>query len=194
MGAVSIPGHPTVPTDGRTETLPLPRMVVFSRDDGKLDWGFPDTGPDEVRPLLRAVFGSTSDAFVRGQLDGLVHALAEGFGRPPAPIQMDAALAFIRGVAPRNELEAALAVQMAITHAVSLHLTGRLMRTDPLRHDFESNGIIAAKFLRAFSGQVEALARLRRPAVQVVRVERLNVSDGGNAIVGSVQPTGSSKA
>lgn len=189
MSAVSIAdaADTTVAPQGRPQRLSP--IAVYIDDNGKLNWGFPGSEPAEIRATLRAMFGSTSDAFVRGQIDGLVHALAEGFGRPPAPIQMDAALAFIQGVAPRDELEAALAVQMAITHAVSLHLTGRLMRTDPLRHDFESNGIIAAKFLRAFSGQVEALVRLRRPAVQVVRVERLNVSDGGNAIVGAVQTT-----
>jgi hypothetical protein len=51
-------------------------------------------------------------------------------------------------------------------------------------------GNISAKLLRAFTGQVEALAKLRRPAVQVVRVERVNVADGGQAIVGAIGNTG----
>ena len=47
-------------------------------------------------------------------------------------------------------------------------------------------GNITAQLLRAYTGQVEALAKLRRPAVQVVRVERVNVNDGGQAIVGAI--------
>jgi hypothetical protein len=47
-------------------------------------------------------------------------------------------------------------------------------------------GTISAKLLRAFAGQAEALAKLRRPAEQVVRVERVNVAAGGQAIVGAV--------
>ena len=37
-------------------------------------------------------------------------------------------------------------------------------------------GNIAAKFLRAYTGQMEALAKLRRSVVQVTRVERVTVS------------------
>jgi hypothetical protein len=40
--------------------------------------------------------------------------------------------------------------------------------------------------LRAFSGQIEALAKLRRPAVQTVRVERVTIEAGGQAVVGLV--------
>ena len=40
-------------------------------------------------------------------------------------------------------------------------------------------GNIAAKFLRAYTGQIEAFAKLRRSLVQVVRVERITVAGAG---------------
>ena len=47
------------------------------------------------------------------------------------------------------------------------------------------------KFSRTFSAQVETLKRHRQKAQQTVRVERVTVNDGGQAIVGSVEAGGS---
>jgi hypothetical protein len=44
--------------------------------------------------------------------------------------------------------------------------------------------------MRSFSGHVDTLSRLRRPPVQVVRVERVNIEPGGQAIVGRVDYPG----
>jgi hypothetical protein len=94
----------------------------------------------------------------------------------------------IVGVAPRNEVEALLAVQMAMTHIAALRMLTELNRLSP--HVSPAGvaiaGSVSTKLLRAFSGQAEALAKLRRPAEQVVRVERVNVAAGGQAIVGAV--------
>jgi hypothetical protein len=105
---------------------------------------------------------------------------------------MNAALAVIEGLRPANEAETLLAVQMGLTHATATSLLGRAGRAGEhmmLEH-LGVYGNIAAKLLRAFTGQVEALAKLRRPAVQVVRVERVNVNDGGQAIVGAIGHAG----
>jgi hypothetical protein len=89
-------------------------------------------------------------------------------------------------------VEALLAVQMAMTHIAALRMLTELNRLSP--HASPAGvaiaGTISTKLLRAFAGQAEALAKLRRPAVQVVRVERVNVAAGGQAIVGSVTHPG----
>jgi hypothetical protein len=97
----------------------------------------------------------------------------------------------IAGIAPRNEVEALLAVHMAMTHIAAMRMITELNRLSP--HVSPAGvaiaGSISTKLLRAFAGQADALAKLRRPAVQVVRVERVNVAAGGQAIVGAVTHT-----
>jgi hypothetical protein len=94
----------------------------------------------------------------------------------------------IAGLPPRNEVEALLAVQIAMTHVAAMRMLTELNRLNP--HVSPGGvaiaGTVSAKLLRAFAGQAEALAKLRRPAEQVVRVERVNVAAGGQAIVGAV--------
>ena len=46
----------------------------------------------------------------------------------------------------------------------------------------------AARLLRAYATQVEVLRRLRHGGEQYVRVEHVHVSDGGQAIIGNVNP------
>ena len=51
-------------------------------------------------------------------------------------------------------------------------------------------GSAAARLLRAYTAQVEALRRLRSAGQQSIRVEHVTVHDGGQAIVGNVSATG----
>jgi hypothetical protein len=44
----------------------------------------------------------------------------------------------------------------------------------------------AARLLKAFATEVEALRRFRNGGLQFVRVEHVHVNDGGHAIVGNV--------
>ena len=45
----------------------------------------------------------------------------------------------------------------------------------------------AARLLRAYATQVEALRRLRNGGSQTVRVEHVYVNEGGQAIIGNVR-------
>ena len=45
----------------------------------------------------------------------------------------------------------------------------------------------AARLLRAYATQVEALRRLRNGNSQTVRVEHVHVNEGGQAIIGNVR-------
>jgi hypothetical protein len=137
---------------------------------------------------VKAAFGTVSGAFVDAEILRLLAALRATRDDLPLETKVNAALAVIAGVAPRNEVEAVLAVQMAMTHIAAMRMLTELNRLNP--HVSPGGvaiaGTVGAKLLRAFAGQAEALAKLRRPAVQVVRVERVNVGAGGQAIVGAV--------
>jgi hypothetical protein len=45
----------------------------------------------------------------------------------------------------------------------------------------------AARLLRAYATQVEALRRLRHGGSQTLRVEHVHVNEGGQAIIGNVR-------
>ena len=49
----------------------------------------------------------------------------------------------------------------------------------------------AARLLRAYATQVEALRRWRNGGSQVVRVEHVHVNEGGQALIGNVRKDGS---
>ncbi len=46
----------------------------------------------------------------------------------------------------------------------------------------------AARLLRAYATQVEALRRLRHGGSQTLRVEHVHVNEGGQAVIGNVNP------
>ena len=50
-------------------------------------------------------------------------------------------------------------------------------------------GNLATKFLRTYTAQLEALAKLRRGGGQTVRVEHVHVYEGGQAVVGNITQT-----
>jgi hypothetical protein len=43
--------------------------------------------------------------------------------------------------------------------------------------------------LNAFSAQIETMRRLRSGGTQIIRIERIEVSDGGQAVIGNVKAT-----
>jgi hypothetical protein len=48
---------------------------------------------------------------------------------------------------------------------------------------------VAARLLRAYATQVEALSRLRNGGSQTVRVEHVHVNEGGQAVIGNLKST-----
>jgi hypothetical protein len=96
----------------------------------------------------------------------------------------------IEGAAPRDEMEAALAIQMACTHAATMSVLARLGGGHGTERRVAALGSAAARLLRAYSAQVEVFRRLRHGGHQHVRVEHvhIHINDGGQAIIGNVKP------
>jgi len=115
----------------------------------------------------------------------------------PNQVAMNAALAVISGVQPKDEIEAMLAAHMALTNIALLELVART-RGSIAGHRYEGDGIkrldvlgnLTNKFMRTYTMQVEALARKRRKGEQNITVKHVHVYAGGQAIVGNVSHRG----
>jgi hypothetical protein len=95
---------------------------------------------------------------------------------------------------PRNGVEALLAAQMVAVHNAALELLRRAILPDQPSRIMEIQSNRATRLLRLYVDQVEALNRLRGGGTrQTVRVERVTVEAGGQAVVGAVTtaPAGS---
>jgi hypothetical protein len=100
---------------------------------------------------------------------------------------MNAALSMIEAAAPKDEIEAALAIQMSCTHAAAMSLLARLDAPFVSERRVAAFGSAASRLLRAFAMQVEVLRRLRHGGHQHVRVEHVHINDGGQAVIGNVK-------
>lgn len=126
-------------------------------DDPQLTYG----GELERHARLLGAFGTNSTPFMQRALFDLENMCARrGEVDDPNCTALNAALAIVAAIDPQNELEAALAVQMAGTHAVSNEMLGRVMRTTEIDRMAAHLGA-ATKLQRTFTAQLEALTRLR---------------------------------
>ena len=82
-----------------------------------------------------------------------------------------------------------LAAQMAAVHICALDASRRYLGASSL-DSRDSAERALTKLTRTFTTQMEALKRHRAKAQQTVRVERVNVERGGQAIVGDVSTGG----
>lgn len=105
------------------------------------------------------------------------------------PAEIDAVLGAVATLAPRDGMEALIAVQAVVLHQHALGLMARAAATS-LTGLSEVRINLAEKLLRAFALQVRTLDAHRRQGAQTVRVEHVHVHSGGQAIVGSVQRGG----
>ena len=93
---------------------------------------------------------------------------------------------------PTDEVEGMFAAQAVMLHNLSMEAGRRAML--PEQHPDVASKLRkdAANGTRAFGDMVDALARYRGKGPQVVRVERVVVNEGGQAIVGPVTGAGAS--
>lgn len=160
-----------------------PYAVQFD-EQGKIS----PAGGGVIGGVLRSmdVFGTRSHEVAKANLGTLEWLTRQSGGKlGDSPTSLNAALALVAAIKPENELEAALAVQIAGCQALTTDMMGRMKhaeRTDQL----ERYGNMAIKLQRTFTAQIEALARLRGKGQQTVRVEHVTVHPGAQAIVGDV--------
>jgi hypothetical protein len=106
-------------------------------------------------------------------------------------IRDSATLSRLSGVGARDVVEAMLAAQMVATHEAAMECFRRAALAEQTFAGRELGLKYADKLVRAFAALSEALDRRRgKGQPQVVRVERVTVEAGGQAIVGAVSQGG----
>lgn len=137
--------------------------------------------------LLMEALGSADYDFVGGLLGQLANVTCKG--RDVDPASLNFALTMVKGIEPRDQVEAMLGAQMAAVHLATMTFARRLAHVDNIQQQ-DSAERAFNKLARTFAAQVEALKRYRSKGEQRVYVERVNVEPGGQAIVGNVNQRG----
>ena len=130
------------------------------------------------------------DALGTGDLDfydGLLNQLATAGskGGQVNERRLNFMLSVMKGVQPRDQLEAMLAAQMAAVHMATMTIAQRLAHVENIPQQ-DSAERAFNKLSRTFTTQMEALKRYRTGGEQKVTVQHVSVAEGGQAIVGNV--------
>ncbi len=166
---------------------PRPVRIKLMRTGAFLEQAYPPDGENEQWwQRLNKALGTVSSDFVNASVFQLQAAVKSPWGHV-SETAMNGALAMITAAAPKDEIEGALAVQMASTHAAAMAVLGKLDASFGTERRVAAFASAAARLLRAYAMQVEVLRRLRSGGQQFVRVEHVHVNDGGQAVIGNVK-------
>jgi hypothetical protein len=165
--------------------IPAPRLKVKHEPPEPAQIELEKT--DGVNPLAFVqAFGTTDETFANGLLNQLMNAACPGSPRTPLDSDaLNALVASMHAIEPKDELEAMLVAQMVATHSAAM-VQLRLLKGSETIPQVQTNGSLATKLLRTFTAQIEALQRYRGKGQQKVTVEHVHVHSGGQAIVGTV--------
>jgi hypothetical protein len=133
--------------------------------------------------LLMEALGTADPDFINGLLTQLTR-LSWRNGQVDE-VEINFMLSVVKGIEPRDQIEAMLAAQMAGVHSATMRLARRLADAEFLEHQ-DSAERAFNKLTRTFASQIEALKRYRNGGEQKVTVQHVSVSEGGQAIVGNV--------
>jgi hypothetical protein len=155
--------------------------VIKSADQSRLEINHPDGATASI--LLMEAVGTTDIVF----LDSLLGQLASvgSTGREVDEKGINFMLSIVKGIGPRDQIEAMLAAQMAAVHVATMKFARQLARIETIQQQ-DSAERAFNKLARTFTTQMEALKRYRTGGEQKVTVQHVTVSEGGQAIVGNV--------
>lgn len=161
----------------------LPKITLKIDDDRKTGiLSIKHDDPEIANALMLDAFGTMDEHF----FDGLSKQLANAGGQ-----DFDFMLSVVAGIEPKDQVEAMLAAQMAAVHMATMTSARRLAHVDNIPQQ-DSAEKTFNKLARTFTTQMEALNRHRGKGQQKMTVEHVTVNDGGQAIVGNVEPGGAS--
>ena len=135
-------------------------------------------------PILRASGNTTVSAGLISQT-----AMLGSHGKRLDPEATDFALGFVDAMNPEDAAETLLLAQMAAIHQATMMLARRLNHVENIPQQDAAERALN-KLGRTFAAQMDTLKKYRTKGQQTVRVERVTVNEGGQAIVGDVQHGG----
>jgi len=165
---------------GATKTAPRVKVLNGGRAP-KIALDHPKQGVGQV--LLMEALGTVDWDFLSVLLNQLANAGSQGpqIDEP----SLNFMLSVIKGIQPKDQMEAMLAAQMAAVHVATMTFARRLAHVENIpQQDSAERGF--TRLARTFATQMEALKRYRTGGEQKVTVQHVSVGDGGQAIVGNV--------
>jgi hypothetical protein len=170
-----------------------PRFAVHQQEGGPTQMAPAGVHADAAAARVMNAFGITSTDLAECLISQIVSAThLRASDDPVAEGTLNAAVAAVTGIGPRDEAEAMLAAQMVGVHWLAMDLL-RKANDRALRNDA---GNLAVKLLRTFTTQIEALKRYRSAGEQrvVVQHQHVNVTADQAAVqvngVGNPAPEG----
>jgi hypothetical protein len=166
----------------KERTKQAPRLKISKQGDTF------EVSPDhkdiaEGYVLLMDALGTTDWDFSKGLLKQLIDTSLQGGEVDEQRVNF--MLSMIKGIKPRDQVEAMLAAQMAAVHVSTMTFACKLARVDTIPQQ-DSTERAFNKLTRTFASQMEALKRYRTGGEQKVTVQHVTVGEGGQAIVGNV--------
>lgn len=133
--------------------------------------------------LAQEAFGTDDDGFIQGAMAQLSQMAITSSAIDPRAL--DFASSALVGIAPKNTLEAMLAVQIVANHIFSMKLAGQFMMASSIERQ-QALVSLYTKVARTFPAQLEILHRMRHGGQQRVVVEHVTVANGGQAVFGNI--------
>jgi hypothetical protein len=159
----------------------------FDEDTRRLTVGHKGKDPKAACALAMHELGTADYRFFEGVMDQV--ATLGQQDRSVSETASNFVMSVVAGVKPQDEIEAMLAIQMGAIHQATMMMARRLNHVKTLPQQDSAERALN-KLARTFTSQVETLKRYRSKADQTVRVERVEVKEGGQAIVGNVHNGG----
>lgn len=172
----------------RRSHVRAPNMKLdIDEENQNLIVGHKGMEPMAAAALAMHELGTADSRFYEGVMEQ-VAALGRQ-GTPVSETSSNFVLSVVAGVQPQDEIEAMLAIQMGAIHQATMMMARRLNQVETIPQQDAAERALN-KLARTFKSQVETLKRYRSKADQTVRVERVEVQEGGQAIVGNVHNGG----
>ncbi len=165
----------------RKKAAPRLKVVPGAQKAGHIAIDHPNKALGQI--VLMKAIGTTDDDFFEGLAKQLVNVGSQGLNADESGINFT--LAVVKGIEPRDQVEAMLASQMAAVHNATMTFARRLAHVDNIPQQ-DSAQTAFNKLARTFAAQVEALKRYRSGGEQKMTVQHVHVAEGGQAIVGNV--------
>lgn len=158
--------------------------VKMNIKDGTAKLSNPHADYEGWGDQTREAFGTRSEAFTHQAFQDAINAVGGG-QRTATEQEANAILSLMEGIAPQNELEAVMGVQIAAAHAASLDFLNRARANAGTSWEVAAAYTgMATKASRTMAVQIEALSKLRSGGKQTVEVRYVHVdARGGQYII-----------
>lgn len=166
----------------------LPRVSVDDAGVIRLDQGRPR---DAVLEKMEQITGTAHAELSEQILIETARAFPEFAKDPETAFRR--AMQALAEIGPQDGLEAMLTTQMITCHNLAVILTQRAINPGAEFPYTESCLNMSIKLMRTFAAQVEALKSYRSKGEQKITIQRVDVNEGGQAIVGAVHQGGGGK-